>query len=117
MNVGDYIRIRRHRDNNSPTGIMKIENLEQCINDLFIKINYRTYRKCQIIKSSPQIIDLIEVGDYVNNSKVVDIAYAPKKAIYVEQSWNGALLPILNDRINSVLTKEQFEAMKYKVGD
>ena len=69
----------------------------------------------EIIKHSKKLIDLIEVGDYVNGSKVIDIAQAPKKAIYIEQENGGALLPIVNNRIESILTKEQFEAMKYKV--
>ena len=58
----------------------------------------------------------MKVGDYVNGSKVLDIAQAPKKkAIYTEQENGGALLPILNNRIESVLTKEQFESMEYKI--
>lgn len=59
----------------------------------------------------------MKVGDYVNGSKVLDIAQAPEKAIYTEQENGGALLPIVNNRIESILTKEQFEAMKYKVSE
>ena len=71
--------------------------------------------KDNIIKSSPNIIDLIEVGDYVNGSKVVDIAHAPTKTIYTEQKEACALIPITKDKLKSILTKEQFKSMEYKL--
>ena len=119
MKVGDYVR--------TECGIAKIENFEtknkEVINldkDIML-CNMDIYRNCctisQVIKSSPNIIDLIEVGDYVNGSKVLDIAQAPKKAIYTEKENGGALLPIVNNRIESVLTKEQFENCMYKTGE
>ena len=67
------------------------------------------------VKHSQNIIDLIEVGDYVDGYKVIDIAQAPKKAIYIESIGQGALIPITN--IYSIVTKEQFESMEYKLGD
>ena len=57
------------------------------------------------IKSSPNIIDLIEVGDYVNGEKVTNI----NGILYVKNI--GALEEI---NIKSIVTKEQFEAMEYK---
>ena len=68
-----------------------------------------------IVKHSPNIIDLIEVGDYVNGSKVIDIAEAPERAVYVEKVTLGALEPITNKNIETIVTKEQFEQMKYIV--
>ena len=63
---------------------------------------------------SPNIIDLIELGDYVNGYKVLDIAQAPKKALYLEDiRQNSALLPI--EDIKTIVTKEQFEEMEYIV--
>ena len=71
-----------------------------------------------IIKSSPNIIDLIEVGDYVNGHLVFDIAYAPKKAVYIEDNTNKmAHIPYVNENIKSIVTKEQFSQMEYKVGE
>ena len=67
-----------------------------------------------IVNHSFNIIDLIEVGDYVNGSKVIDIAQAPKRAVYIEDiQQHLALIPITN--INRVVTKEQFESMEYKI--
>ena len=68
------------------------------------------------IKHSKKLIDLIEVGDYVNGYKVIDIAQSPEKALYLNDiSQKGALLPIVNNRIESILTKQQFQSMEYKV--
>ena len=78
----------------------------------------------EIIKSSPNIIDLIEVGDYVNGSKVVDINIIGKdkeKWVWVEQmedtdnKYGDDYVGYNNDQIKSIVTKEQFESMEYKL--
>lgn len=77
-----------------------------------------------IIKSSPNIIDLIEVGDYVNGLKVSSVGgtyYGRKdKAIYCDYCENketGKWTMIYDDEIKSIVTKEQFSSMEYKVGE
>ena len=98
MKIGDYVR--------TLNGKIWIIKSQQAISG----------HKKDIILSSPIIIDLIEVGDYVNGSKVIDIAPAPEKALYTEDiNQKGALIPITNNKIKSVLTKEQFESMEYKI--
>ena len=66
-----------------------------------------------IIKSSPNIIDLIEVGDYVNGYKVLKN--------FLEDGGNIILfengLCATNEDIKSILTKEQFESMEYRLGE
>ena len=94
MKVGDYVRTKN--------------------GEIFKKPLYST--NDIIVKSSPNIIDLIEVGDYVNGSKVVDIAQAPKKAIYTESN-SAPLIPITNENISSILTKEQFKNWEYRIGE
>lgn len=120
MKVGDYVRFK---DKRSITYIRKIVELPQDTRYGAIKIdieaNYSDMLSPKnIIKSSPNIIDLIEVGDYVNGYLVLDIAYSPHKALYLLQENNcGALLPRENNDIKSIVTKEQFESMEYKVND
>ena len=69
----------------------------------------------QIVKHSKNIIDLIEVGDYVNGYKV------EKKGnglIYVDYCWDCNLYTMVTKQIEdikSIVTKEQFETMKYKL--
>lgn len=60
------------------------------------------------------IIDLIEVGDYVNDEKVVWKSEGTSKCIQTEHSDINL---IYEKDIKSIVTKEQFEAIKYKVGE
>ena len=60
------------------------------------------------IKSSPNIIDLIEVGDYVNGEAVISI---DSIEVYTKDGM------YLNEDIKSIVTKEQFESMEYKIGE
>lgn len=78
--------------------------------------------KCFIkeIKShSFNLIELIEVGDYVNGSKVYDVQKIASNNY--EQSWillsNYDRDAILSKQIKTIVTKEQFKSMEYKVGD
>lgn len=77
----------------------------------------------EIIKSSSNIIDLIEVGDYVNGLKVSRVGETyhgrKDKAIYCDycvDKETGKWTMIYDDEIKSIATKEQFESMEYKVG-
>ena len=114
MKIGDYVRTKSY-------GIRKINGFSSTLEEDFIDCNYNEttnvlINKKEIIKSSPNIIDLIEVGDYVNGHKVLDIAEEPKRVLYLNDiSQKGALIPKKN--IKSIVTKEQFEAMQYVVGD
>jgi hypothetical protein len=72
--------------------------------------------KDNIANHSKNIIDLIEVGDYVNEHLVIDIAYAPEKAVYIEDTQNRmAHIPYTSNNIKSIVTKEQMEAIQYVV--
>lgn len=66
-----------------------------------------------ISKSSHNIIDLIEVGDYVNGLRVHGITdYG------LEVYMFGDAKEILEENeIKSIVTREQFESMSYKVGE
>lgn len=80
----------------------------------------------EIVKASYNIIDILEVGDYVNGSEVLgfeneyieeDDKYVPFGIItencYLDnnKSW------IIEKDIKSIVTKEHFEQMAYKVGE
>lgn len=67
-----------------------------------------------ITKASHNIIDLIEVGDYVNGERVC--------AVEKYEEGKLTVLALFEDyctqqNIKSIVTKEQFESMSYKVGD
>jgi hypothetical protein len=124
VNIGDYIR--------TPFGITKCINKQQIIieNDLFCetKYGYLYYLEdyddeiCNITdsnldeyKHSANIIDLIEIGDYVNGKEVIDfmLENGKRKGIIVDADIWGFDI----DEIKSIVTKEQFESMKYRIGE
>lgn len=76
---------------------------------------YDTIIEKDIIKASDKLIDLIEVGDYVNglivNDIVTDIDGTKIFNLFKQLSY------FENDDIKSIVTKESFEQMSYKVGD
>lgn len=78
-----------------------------------------------IVKHSKNIIDLIQVGDYVNGMRVIETenkgrfneeTQTHEEVILTENydEWtdNGV---ISNKEIKSIVTKEQFESIKYEV--
>lgn len=71
-----------------------------------------------VVKSRPNIIDLIEVGDYVNG-KYVD-KYQGKLGVFCELpngKWEFIELTNEHYLISSIVTKEQFSCMEYKIGE
>ena len=88
--------------------------------------------KKYMVNCSYNLIDLIEPGDYVNGGRVVEHTYQPGRlfveCIYVggkEQttienySWELTSKYVEDepDAIKSIVTKEMFESMSYKVQD
>lgn len=69
--------------------------------------------KKYMVNCSYNIIDLIEVGDYVNGCKVHNIANCLTIILNNEEniSW------INPSDIKSIVTKEQFSSMEYRLGD
>jgi hypothetical protein len=110
MKAGDYVRTKDY-------GIHKISNLEHydyidyivCEN----QFNIIKIEKSNIIKSSPNIIDLIEDKDYVNGKRVIRNCLQDGGNIILFEDGTFAH----NDEIKSIVTKEQFELMEYKLGE
>ena len=72
-----------------------------------------------ILKASHNIIDLIEVGDYVNGSKVVEVDFdaEEEKYIRIDKAQDGLKTILRNNDIKSIVTKEMFSSMEYRLGD
>ena len=101
--IGGIERLKKENDNGwffEKSMIIKPDNIEK-----------------YIIKASHNIIDLIEVGDYVNGEKITivipqDICgdeVLDCQHIFVNDK------EIFKHEINSIVTKEQFENIKYEV--
>ena len=132
MEIGDYVRfdgeiakirdIKRYKTKEDIYFFDRILDLNEdrsCNDNTIYNSQWKYFDN---VKSSPNIIDLIEEGDYVNGSKVIKIEeYNDEKYIYVEEmEFCNACNEDENvyykeDTINSILTKEQFEAIKYEV--
>lgn len=74
-------------------------------------VRYVMYKK-DLLKASYNLIDLIEVDDYVNGKKVFSIKNSDGHSIYVEP-----ITELFEKDIQTIVTKEQFESMSYKVGE
>ena len=128
MKVGDYVRFKtlsREIKIGKIIEIIEPDNEEYglkkaCVYDLD---NNEATCDDYIIKSSPNIIDLIEVGDYVNGYKVLfagsttwdnDGNVIDKR---VKINYGGYDRWLSEDFIKSIVTKERFESMKYIIGE
>ena len=83
------------------------------------------------VKANHNIIDLIEVGDYVNGYYVSKIWEENEITHYVDETpikrkerqitiqapSYGGIIHLKNEDIKSIVTKEQFESMSYKIGE
>lgn len=78
-----------------------------------------SFNEEKISKSSFNIIDLIEIGDYVNGKKVIYIAME----WYEEDDRQYPILTLLDgdsicsNEIQSIVTKEQFKQIEYVVNE
>ena len=70
-----------------------------------------------IIKASHNIIDLIEVGDYVNGKQVIETYYKSDEKWHLEIVDSRLLThdELKHINIQSIVTKEQFESIKYSL--
>ena len=113
IQVGEYVRLNRNQ------GINRIEDIE---NDYYVLEDYYADEDgdetfClykykvneEILKHSFNIIDLIEVGDYVNGRYIQKIT---PQLIYFRNCAHTRKDSLL---INDIVTHEQFESIKYIV--
>lgn len=121
IEVGEYVRI----DKDHRIIALGIAKVVKTINEtIYVKNNFElpiTIDKNSISKHSKNIIDLIEVGDYVNGREVKHIAMFEgfpdyPKLIFVDEKHLVPGETAENKDIETILTKEQFEAKCYKVG-
>ena len=114
IKVNDYVRTKDGL-------IRKVVSLDNWVDFVYLDKSYISdepeYHECflkeEIIKSSPNIIDLIEVGDYVNGYLVIEKDINNELRYIDLKDRNMKYVKYLD--IKSIVTKEQFEQMKYKI--
>lgn len=99
-------------------GIGKIKQINQETIYVDMKNNLPiSFNKNQISRASHNIIDLIEVGDYVNGVLIESIYSREEKKIYFHTFGEEIMIEITNENINNIVTKEQFESISYRIGE
>ena len=118
MNVGDYVRTKNGID--KVAGYRYEAEYENGHVVWFEKSDSGCrYTDKDLPKSSPNIIDLIEVGDYVNGMLVIEETPKDKRKkqqiIVDSTAFEWGTERLFNEDIKSIVTKEQFESIKYEV--
>ncbi len=123
IQVGEYVRT----DKGKIAKVLYFEKKQGAIlNPYSLKLDYykdymtvHTKEEIEDMKHSFNIIDLIEVGDYVNGRLVLQVDYKNKNLCL--------LVPLTDTRANtnicwygyedvkSIVTKEQFKSVEYEV--
>ena len=97
-------------------GIVKIDKIQ----DNVMKDTKGNLHYGDFVKASYNIIDLIEEGDYVNGHKVSKVVI-DSSCSYVLLEEVGSYVDnpddINEEDIKTIVTKEQFESMSYKLED
>lgn len=115
IKVGEYVRTSKGE-------ITRIIGLDDFIEDdgtTFYETTdnpgYMDLCSKDIVKHSQNIIDLIEIGDYVNGHRVVDTDnnnVGIMREVYCEDDEDFG---IWDEMIETIVTKEQFANIEYKL--
>ena len=112
IEVNEYVRT----DNGE---IHKVIDIEK--GSIKIKSQYKEWiGLCCIVKHSKQLIDLIEVGDFVNGYRaenVINEEPCPSgKCVDIDSSKDSSECTLWENDIQTILTRESYMANCYKVG-
>ena len=119
IKAGEYVR---SLVNGEISKVLEVSNLLEELNIKYYKTGKFTgfcSTEDYNVKHSSNIIDLIEVGDYVNGSEVVAEKYKNYDMNFINVDskisfgWGYGVIP--ENDIKSIVTKEQFALAEYKV--
>lgn len=111
MKEGDYVRLDRGQ------GIARIDEINDGIcyldREIYDEYGDETFilSKKDIIKSSPNRLDLIEIGDYVNGFPVINTAEESVTIVTM------LFFEVKEKDIKSIVTKEQFRNLEYVINN
>ena len=95
-----------------------LDKFESAMKDveLYLGEDGYQYSDNAIVKHSPNLIDLIQCGDYVNGEKVTEIKeWNSSKDGYYRYAVTCHYEIIRADEIKTIVTKEMMESISYKV--
>lgn len=118
IEVGEYVRTKRGYIRK----VIRRDMDKHILLDIgFEGANYLTKveEKEDIVKHSKNIINLVEVGDYVNGYKVISVDYDvidnKTECIELDLNNNYQYNFISTNQIKTIITKKQFSNIEYKV--
>lgn len=129
LEVGMYVRtddglVRRLDRVSERTGNGIVDYGDWILRFTTNKRKSKKYGSELIVKASHNIIDLIEVGDYVNGVEVMEVDLEEKpylKFVHGISTTDVGLIAYMGDSklygIKSIVTKEQFQKMEYRIGE
>lgn len=106
LEIGMYVRTKQGK-------IYKIINNDYLQSTIFRQTNEEIDEPYKVLKASHNIIDLIEVGDVITYK--TDIG-----SIRVQDVHNSVVMAMIKNKeieVLSIVTREQFKAMEYRLGD
>ena len=112
LEVGMYVRTKE--------GLLwKPKKIEIDEDGCYLFDDYYYFEPEQIYKSSHNIIDLIEEGDYVNGYKVTKVnkdRFFTNEQDYYAGGWGNKIYgKDFKTDIKSIVTKEQFKSVEFEV--
>ena len=126
LEVGMYVRTKRRTF--QPPQIARIRDMSKdvVLNQYFIELDknlipsykHHIYEE-DIENANHSLIELVKVGDYVNGYPIYEIIeYEDNtRAIVIGDDNKSIIWEESSQYIKSIVTKEQFEAMAYRVGE
>lgn len=117
LEVAMYVRYKRGSIGYNIEPVDKIGKIINQVNnsDIYELDNSNNIFEDDVVKASHNIIDLIEVGDYVNGRKVYQVGYNFQDDFVLKMSESNYDDFIYPNEVAYIVTKEQFESMKYIV--
>lgn len=121
LEVGMYVRTKDGR----------ISKMTRIKIDIELKLTFycfeentihRNYEECElneiVLKASYNIIDILEVGDYVNGLKITSVDKTIDGNKLIGLGKNFGFSKFDNDyKITSIVTHEQMKQMEYRIGE
>lgn len=108
LNIGDYVRTLEY--------IRKIRKIK----DNYVYCDIGVFCFNDIIKSSPNITDLIKKKDIIVDYKdnIYQVVKVWKGYVFTDKKNKyGQTITLVDYQIKSIVTHEMFESMEYKVGE
>lgn len=116
LEVGMYVRT----EDGYIDKLLKIDSCLGILQSWHLEKMNTCYSNDDFTKASYNLIDLVKVGDFVNNHEVLRIDETYSDATYKNKYkylWiNFGKDVIKNEDIKSIVTREQIESTSYKVG-